>query len=39
MRALVGRALPDWSVRIEPDLADQPRVAIVAPPAPSSAAR
>jgi release factor glutamine methyltransferase len=39
MRALVGRALPDWSVRIEPDLADQPRVAIVAPPEPSSAAR
>lgn len=29
MRALVGRVLPGWAIRVEPDLADHPRVAIV----------
>jgi len=27
--ALVARTLPEWSCRVEPDLADHPRVAIV----------
>jgi release factor glutamine methyltransferase len=30
---LVGRVLPGWTCRVEPDLADHPRVAIVTPPA------
>ncbi len=29
MRGLVGRVLPGWTCRVEPDLADHPRVAIV----------
>ena len=29
MGALVGRVLPGWSCRVEPDLADHPRVALV----------
>jgi release factor glutamine methyltransferase len=29
MAALAGRMLPGWSCRVEPDLADHPRVAIV----------
>jgi release factor glutamine methyltransferase len=29
MTALVSRVLPGWSCRVEPDLTDHPRVAIV----------
>jgi release factor glutamine methyltransferase len=29
MAALVARTLPEWTCRVEPDLADHPRVAIV----------
>ncbi|HVA87345.1 MAG TPA: peptide chain release factor N(5)-glutamine methyltransferase [Candidatus Saccharimonadales bacterium] len=32
MVALVERVLPDWSCRIEPDLASHPRVARIEPP-------
>jgi len=33
LRALVTRVLPGWSVRVEPDLADHPRVARIDRPA------
>jgi release factor glutamine methyltransferase len=35
---LVGRVLPGWDIRVEPDLADHPRVAIVRPAAAAAAA-
>jgi release factor glutamine methyltransferase len=39
LRAAASAVLPGWSVRIEPDLAGTPRVAVLEPPAAAGAPR